>query len=128
MPVETTWLYGRRVLKMRHYGKITSEQLIASIDEMQAMVKQGVPPVHIYVDASAGEGRPEIALGDLKSIVPPVIDEVGWMVVVQPHALQRFFTSLGMQISGAKYKFVKDEREAMHYLLEQDPTLNDVIR
>ncbi|MBK8135006.1 MAG: hypothetical protein KA401_02745 [Anaerolineae bacterium] len=128
MPIETTWLHGKRVIKMRHSGKVSVEQLVASITDLQAMALSGVRPVHLFIDASDAEGRPEVALGDLKSLVPPTIEAIGWTVVVQPHAIQRFFTALGMQISGAKYKFVKNEQEAMNHLLEQDPTLIGVIR
>ncbi len=127
MPIEMSWLYETRVIKIRHYGKVTSQQLIASFAEIDPMVAEGVRPVHVFVDSSAVEGRPEIALADLRHIIPQVVDGLGWMVVVQPRAFERFFTSLGMQIAGAKYKFAADQTEALKFLVEQDPTLRGVI-
>jgi hypothetical protein len=127
MPIQMTWLYDRRIVSIRHYGKVTSQELIASFIDLEPMVAAGIRPVHVYVNSSETEGRPEVALGDLRRIVPKVLDGLGWMVVVQPRTFERFFTSLGMQISGAKYKFVADETAAMQFLMEHDPTLQDVI-
>ena len=50
------------------------------------------------------------------------------MISIQNRALDRFFTSLGMQLAGTRYKFARDEQEALRLLIEYDPTLNDIIR
>jgi hypothetical protein len=33
-----------------------------------------------------------------------------------------------MQLAGVRYKFAKDEQEALQLLIEYDPTLNDIVR
>ena len=41
MPVEVSWLYPKRVIKIRHYGKVTSEQLVVSIAESVRLTEEG---------------------------------------------------------------------------------------
>ena len=128
MPVEVSWLYPKRVIQIRHYGKITSEALVASIAESRRMTEEGDKPVHTFLDTSEVEGNSEISIGDLKRLVPQVLDGTGWTVAVQPRIIDRFFSSLGMQLAGTRYRYVKSQEEGVAFLLEQDPTLLDVIR
>lgn len=128
MPVEVSWLYPKRVIKIRHYGKVTSEQLVVSIAESIKLTEEGDKPVHTYLDSTDVEGKPEFSISDLKALIPKIIEGTGWTVAVQPRVLDRFFSSLGMQLAGARYRFVNTEQEAITFLLEQDPTLLDVMR
>jgi hypothetical protein len=128
MPVDVNWLYENRVIKVRHYGKVTSAQLVASIEKSVELTRQGQWPVHTLVDGRDVEGAPDVALGDLRKLIPTVTEGSGLMVVIQPRVRDRFFTSLGMQIAGARYKFAEDMESALMMLLEHDPTLNDTIR
>lgn len=56
------------------------------------------------------------------------VEGTGWTVAMQPRVLDRFFASLGMQLAGARYHYVDNQEEGMAFLLEQDPTLLDVMR
>lgn len=128
MPVDVTWMYGNRVILTVHHGRVSSQELIESIDETRRLVAEGQVPVHNLVDSSLAEGRIEMDIADLRRIVPRAAEGTGWMVIIQPRTLERFFTALGMQLSGAKYRFFPDRQAAIDFLLEQDPTLHDVIR
>jgi hypothetical protein len=128
MPAEVSWLYPKRVIMVRHYGKVTAAQLIESIAESLRLTEVGDKPVHTFLDSTGVEGKPEVSIGDLKDLIPKAIEGTGWTVAVQPRVLDRFFASLGMQIAGARYRFVNNQEEAMNFLIEQDPTLLDVIR
>ena len=128
MPVDVDWLYKNRVIKVRHYGKVTSAQLVASIAKSTELTRQGEAPVHTIVDGRDVEGSPDVALGDLRKLIPTVPDSAGLMVVIQHRVVDRFFTSLGMQIAGARYKFAQDEEAALRILLEHDPTLHNVLK
>lgn len=128
MPVDVSWLYKDRVIKIRHYGRITSEQLIASMKKTEELTLQGQPPVHSILDGSAIEGSPAVSLGDLRRLIPTLTEGTGLMLVIQPRVMDRFFTSLGMQIAGARYKFVPDEAAAIRALLEHDPSLQDLAK
>jgi len=128
MPVDVDWLYKNRVIKVRHYGKVTSAQLVASIARSAELTRQGQAPVHTIVDSRDVEGSPDVALGDLRKLIPTVVDGTGLMVVLQERVRDRFFTALGMQIAGARYKFAADDESALRILLEHDPSLQDVVK
>jgi hypothetical protein len=128
MPVDVGWLYEKRVLKVRHYGKVTAAQLIASMERTSEMTRQGHPPVHSIIDSRDSEGSPDVGLADLRNLVPTVPEGSGMMVVIQNGAMARFLTALGMQIAGARYKFASDEEAALQTLLEIDPTLRNVVK
>lgn len=128
MPVDIHWLYENRVIKLNEYGKVTSSQIVAAIEKSVEMTLQGQAPVHMIIDGREIEGTPDMALGDLRKLIPPAVEGAGLMVVIQNRVLDRFFTSISMQISGVRYKFAQDEPAALALLLEYDPTLNGVIR
>jgi hypothetical protein len=128
MPIDVSWLYENRIIMMRHYGKVTSQQLIDSIEISDHMIRQGKPPVHTITDGTGVEGNMELALADLKNMIPKAVKGAGLMVVIQQGAINRFFSSLGMQLAGVRYSFAKDKQEALRLLIEYDPTLNDIVR
>lgn len=128
MPIDVGWLYENRVIKTRHYGRVTSQELIESMAKSQELTRQGQAPVHTIVDGRDIGGNIEISLADLRKIVPKVVEGTGMMVSIQPRALDRFFTSLGMQIAGARYKFAPDEQAALQILIEHDPSLRDIVK
>lgn len=127
MPISCTWLVEKRVIVQKYYGVVTSKQIADAMDEFRTMMQEGIAPVHVFVDAVEQDGYIDINIRDLPSLVPKILHGAGWIVVVQPNTLQRFFVSLGMQISGARYKFVKDEAAARDYLVKHDPTLDGVL-
>ena len=128
MPIDVGWLYEKRIIKTGHYGRITAQQLINSMAKSQEMTLQGDPPVHTIVDGRDVDGTVEFSLADLRKMVPKVVEGAGMMISIQPRVLDRFFTSLGMQLAGARYKFAPDEETALQMLLEIDPTLRDVVK
>jgi hypothetical protein len=93
-----------RVIKVRHYGNVTSAQLFASIEKSVELISQGQWPVHTIVEGRDVESSPNVALGELRRLIPTVAQGSG-LVVIQPRVMDRFFTSLGMQIAGARYTF-----------------------
>ncbi len=128
MPVDVSWLYENRVIKIRQYGHVTSGQISAALDRSRELIYQGQPPVHIVTNSTDVEGNIEVALKDLRQMIPKAIDGAGLIVGIHPRALDRFMASLGMQIAGVRYKFAQNEQEALEALLEYDPTLNSLIK
>lgn len=128
MPIEVSWLYKDRVLKLRHHGKVTSAQLIESMAKSAELTRQGQAPVYTIIDCSELEGSTDVALGDLRKLIPTVVEGSGLMVVIQQRIMDRFFIALGMQLAGARYKFVPDYAAAIRTLLEHDPGLQDVLK
>jgi hypothetical protein len=128
MPVDVGWLYENRVIMIRQHGRVTSAHIAAALDRSRELINQGTPPVHIITDSTDVDGNIEVALGDLRQMIPKAIEGSGLVVGIHPRALDRFMSSLGMQIAGVRYKFAKNEQEALETLLEYDPTLNDFVR
>ena len=128
MPVDVSWLYEDRIIKLRQYGKVTSQQIVDAIESSRQMILQGQAPVHTISDGTGVEGNIDFSLADLKNMIPTAVEGSGLMVTIQNRALDRFFASLGMQLAGVRYKFAKDEQEALQILIEYDPTLNDIVR
>ena len=128
MPVDVGWLYENRIIKLRQYGKVTSQQLADAIEVSRRMIQQGKAPVHTISDGTGMDGGIDFSLADLKKIIPTAIEGAGLMIAIQNRSLDRFFAALGMQIAGVRYKFAKDEEEALRILIEYDPTLNDIVR
>lgn len=128
MPVDVGWLYENRIIKLRQYGKVTSQQLVEAIEQSRQMIRQGKAPVHTISDGTGVDGNMDFALADLKKMIPTAVEGAGLMVSIQNRAMDRFFASVGMQLAGVRYKFAKDEQEALQMLIEYDPTLNDIVR
>lgn len=128
MPVDVSWLYENRIIKIRQYGHVTSGQISAALEKSREMIRQGKPPVHVISDGMDVDGNIEVALGDLRKMIPTATEGAGLIVAIHPRALDRFLSALGMQIAGMRYKFAPNERAALDTLLEYDPTLNDVAR
>jgi hypothetical protein len=127
MPVDVSWLYENRVIMMRNYGKVTSQQVVAAMEKSNQMIRQGKSPVHIITDGTGVEGSIEVALADLKNMIPKAIEGTGLIVSIQHGAMSRFVAAVGMQLAGVRYKFVNDEQEALRVLIEYDPTLKDIV-
>lgn len=128
MPIDVSWMYENRIIKMRHYGKVTSQQVVDAIKISSQMIRQGKSPVHMITDGTGVDGRIEVELADLKNMIPRAIEGSGLIISIQHGTMNRFFSSLGMQLAGVRYKFANDEQEALRILIEYDPTLNDIIR
>lgn len=128
MAVDVNWLYENRIIMIRQYGKVTSAQISAALERSRELIYQGHAPVHIITNSTDVEGNVDVELKDLRQIIPKAIDGAGLIIGIHPRALDRFMSSLAMQIAGVRYKFAQSEQEAIDVLLEYDPTLNDIIR
>jgi len=101
MPIDVDWLYVNRIIKLRPSGKIYSAQVIAAADRLNELVRAGIPPVHTVIDGRDVEGAVDVGLGDMRKLISPLGEGVGWMVVIQHSVRDRFLTALGPQIAGA---------------------------
>lgn len=126
MPVDIGWRAGKRLLGVRYYGKVVANDVRTQTEQMGALVKEGIAPIHMIIDASGISGV-GIGLGDLRSLSTPNFPEIGWMAIIAPNAMYRFFISIGVQFSRGQYKFVSSLDEAEQFLIEQDATLEAVL-
>lgn len=126
MPVEVGWRAGKRLLGVRYYGKVVADDVRGVTKQIGELLKEGIAPVHLIIDASGVTGV-GIGLGDLRSLSTPNFAEIGWMAIIAPNPMYRFFISIGVQFSRGQYKFVNSIDAAEQFLLEQDATLGAVL-
>lgn len=125
MPFDVDWLIDRRVVHVRFHGIVSADDVRAQSAETIAVVEQGVPPVHVFVDASAID-RVDLGLGELRGLAVSATPGFGWMIVVAPNSLYRFFISIAAQFMRGTYKFVASQDEALEFLRQQDVSLPKV--
>lgn len=128
MPCNISWLIEKRIVHVEYHGKVSAEDIRSqAMQTVQLVQKLGIAPVHIFIDASRVSGV-GVGLGDLRSLSVPTMPESGWMVIIAPNALYRFFISIGAQVTGGSYKFVQSKEEALTYLKSRDLTLKDLAQ
>jgi len=126
MGYSVDWLHPPRLILIQYSDRVVSTDIISQTNRLGEVLKDGAPPVHLIVDLSLVK---EIGLGlsDLKSVAVKTHDEVGWMAVVAPNPIFRFFAAIGIQMSRGKYRIFANRDDAMAFLVEQDPTLTNAI-
>jgi hypothetical protein len=125
MPSAVGWLIENRIVHVRYFGVVNAEDVRRQTADTLALIERGVAPVHVYIDASAIDSV-SVSIGDLRGLAVPTMPDAGWMLVVAPNALYRFFISVAAQFSRGSYKFVRSEQDALDFAREQDPTLPPV--
>ena len=126
MGYSVTWLYPPRLILIEYIDKVASTDITGQTDTLGEVLKDGTTPVHLLVDLSRVK-EIGLGLGDLKSVAVKTHDEVGWMAVIAPNPIFRFFASIGIQMSRGKYRIFANRDDALKFLIEQDPTLNEAI-
>lgn len=122
MACEVKWLIEGRMVHVRYYGRVIADDIRQQSAETIALVQQGQAPVHVFIDASNIDSV-GVGLGDLRPLSVPALPESGWMLIIAPNTLYRFFLSIGVQITGGNYKFVNSVQEAIEYVTQRDPSL-----
>lgn len=126
MAYSVEWLYPPRMILIQYIDRVVRVDITSQTDELGHVLKEGQVPVHLIVDLSRVT-EVGLGLGDLKSVAIKTHDEVGWMAVVAPNPIFRFFASIGIQMSRGKYRIFANRQEALKFLIEQDPTLRKVV-
>lgn len=127
MGYAVNWLYPPRLVLIQYLDKVVKDDILNQTETLaQVLDESGQAPVHLIVDLS---DVVEIGLGlsDLKSVATKAHDSVGWMAVIAPNPVFRFFASIGIQISRGKYRVFANRADALKFLIEQDQSLRKVI-
>ncbi|MDZ4769663.1 MAG: hypothetical protein SGJ24_11085 [Chloroflexota bacterium] len=130
MPYAVKWLIPDRLMLSIHYGVVSSDDMMAYIDESMAMRdaandKNGVGGalVHTLTDARAMT-RVEIKLKDMQGVLRALRGQkVGWSVYVNPSAVDRFVVSVSHQMVGVRHYICATMEEALTFLTTNDETL-----
>ncbi|MEO8613368.1 MAG: hypothetical protein ABI690_36090 [Chloroflexota bacterium] len=127
MAYQVTWLVENRIVHVLNSGVANAEDVVNSMREAIALLDSGEAPVHMLVESQT-EGS-DISLGDLLKIIRnnPKSTNIGWAVFVSENKMNRFFGSMGTQISGVQTKTFPTMAEAIAFLKRADITLPEMI-
>jgi hypothetical protein len=127
MTYQITWLLENRIIYVLNTGIGTAEDVVNSTREVQTLLAQSRPFVHMIVDGQ--QETNDIKLGDLLTIIrtSPASPNLGWFVYVSESKMNRFFGSMASQITGAKSKAFATLSEAIEFLQHIDQSLPDNI-
>jgi hypothetical protein len=127
MASEVTWLLEDRIVYVLNTGIGTAADVVTSTHDALILLENGRPPVHMIVNGQTE--RNDISLGDLLTILrtSPASPNLGWFVYVSESKMNRFFGSIGSQITGAQTKSYATLEEAIAFLQHVDQTLPEHI-
>ncbi len=127
MAYQVKWLLENRIVHVLNTGTANADDIVNSMHEAIALLDSGEPPVHMLVESQT-EGS-DISLGDLLTIIRnnPKSNNIGWAVFVSENKMNRFFGSMGTQISGVQTKTFPTMAEAIAFLKRADITLPEHI-
>jgi len=120
---QVKWLVENRIVHVLNTGVANADDIVNSMREAIALLDSGEPPVHMLVESQT-EGS-DISLSDLLTIIRnnPKSSNIGWAVFVSENKMNRFFGSMGTQISGIQTKTFPTMVEAIAFLKRADITL-----
>ena len=127
MSYEVKWLVENRIVHVLNTGVANADDIVNSMREAIALLDSGEPPVHMIVESQT-EGS-DISLSNLLTIIRnnPKSTNIGWAVFVSENKMNRFFGSMGTQISGIQTKTFQTMAEAIAFLQRVDQNLPDNI-
>lgn len=127
MTSQVNWLLEDRIVYVLNTGVGTADDVVTSMHDALVLLDKGRAPVHMIVDGQTE--RNDISLGDLMTILraSPASPNLGWFVYVSESKMNRFFGSIGSQMTGAQTKSYATLQEAIEFLQHVDQTLPESI-
>jgi hypothetical protein len=127
MPYVLRWYYEKRVIHNVFYGTITRADIEANQIDLQRMIAEGTPRMYVLVD-TASIAHSEVGLKEIRAVfsVPVGLDIVAWTVIVGMNIAARFFASVVIQMMNHRFRFLKDELEAIEFIRSIDDSLKDM--
>jgi hypothetical protein len=124
MPSELRWIVEGRVLYSRYYGVVTMDTMRNGADSFVNFLDNAdVPKVHVIYDNTQQTKGPTNIM-QIRQVSKPVFEhpKIGWNVVITPHPLNKFLTSMLMQAYKVQWRAVNSYQEAVEFLqgLEHD--------
>lgn len=126
MPYELSFYHCKRVIYLRNYGELTSDDVREGSLKMVEMIKMGTPPVYVLIDNTSvtqSQARPQ----NLREMFPTdTVDAKTMMIFFGMDIIGRFFISLVMQLMKMRYHFEPDLAAALAFIRRHDSTLADL--
>ncbi|MGB1286256.1 MAG: hypothetical protein ACPG7F_06980 [Aggregatilineales bacterium] len=122
MPMEVSWFVDKRIILIRHRGVITQDELIAAYAQTNRMIAEGDAPVHVIAHMLKMRRMP-ITVRALRTSLPEINDNIGWVINVTTHPLTKMFATIVNQLVGFKFRHVPTMDAAVQHLLHNDISL-----
>ncbi len=124
MSYEMGWLIPARVLLIEVDNVLSPDETIRIIDECNSFVMEGLPPVHILIDA-AKITNTKVNLQEITQLSQFMQnDDIGWWVVINASAMISFAASVVSKLLQKKLKSANSIEEALAILERVDFTLD----
>jgi hypothetical protein len=126
MPHTTRWLVDKRVIYVEFEGRITKEELQQFVDEVKALLDEGIPLVHLITNSLDME-KVDISMGTLRTLAGAynLTGQLGWTVDINNNPILKMFAGISSQFAGVRQRTVSSLDEAVNFLKENDDTLAD---
>lgn len=130
MSYKISWVLENRIMLIQYEGLLTRAELQTYLaetmdmrDRANAILGEGGPLVHTITDARRMT-KTELSLPEALKVVKMVRDQrVGWAIYIPSGKLDMFFSSLGHQIAGVRYRSFPTIAEGIDFLRKSDDTL-----
>jgi hypothetical protein len=125
MEIIADWYINDRVIYHRPVGDETIEIVQQNNDDLVKLLDQGVPLVHVIVDARFVTKFPTSILKLSKAATFLSHSSLGWVITVSNNPVITFLGGMLPQIgSVTRYRVVSELDSALTFLKEQDTTLD----
>jgi len=125
MSYSIDWVIPKRVLYSRVWGIQTEDQIKQSDEDMTQFIEEGIPLIHLIMDAREMESMPT-SLGNIQSSVSAITDpSYGWVVAVgTTNPVTKFMGLMIAKLFRLRFRRVANLQEAIEFLSGMDATLN----
>ncbi len=132
MGYQVSWLLDNRILLVAYEGVMTKADLQAYLaeaaemrDRANALLGEGGPLVHTLTDARGMTGTDLSLKEALKTLEALRQQRVGWSVYIPASKTDEYFSVVGHQIAGVRFRCVPSISDAVDFLKRMDESLRD---
>lgn len=125
MGSELRWIHEGKVLYSRYYGVVTLDTMRAGANAfVEFMDATDASQVHVIYDNTQQTKGPTNVV-EIRRVSRPVFEhpKIGWNVVITPHPLNKFLTSMLMQAYKVHWRAVNSYEEGIAMLQGIEPGL-----
>lgn len=126
MSYELSWLLDKRIIHLRAFDVLTTEEYRAAATELLTLFDEGIAPVHIVVDHLDVQ-EIKFSPGIIKELIfPEQHSNSGWTILVSASKMAAFSINMIVQLNKIPMKTCNTIEEALSILQRMDQSLPKV--
>jgi hypothetical protein len=123
MPYEHRWYVERRIIYSKVWGDQDIDELTRSSSEVQSMMEQGIPLVHMLMDDSQ-LGKVPVNLSQLMKAISGRHANLGWVIMIgQGSRIPNFLMDMLTKIFRSNVRREPTLEKAVEFLKGTDITI-----